>query len=93
MVTVLTALIISVSIKIVGALLISALLTTPVACSMLIARGFKQSIIFSVIIAEIAAIAGLLIAGVWSLAPGAMIVLMLIAMLIVTMIVKRGLKV
>ncbi|OPA81550.1 metal ABC transporter permease [Paenibacillus selenitireducens] len=93
MVTVLTALIISVSIKIVGALLISALLTIPVACSMLIARGFKQSIIFSVIIAEIAAIAGLLIAGVWSLAPGAMIVLMLIAMLIVTMIVKRGLKV
>lgn len=93
MVTVLTALIISVSIKIVGALLISALLTIPVACSMLIAKGFKQSIIFSVIIAEIAAIVGLLIAGVWSLAPGATIVLMLIAILIVTMVVKRGLKV
>ncbi|WP_425413916.1 metal ABC transporter permease [Paenibacillus terrigena] len=93
MITVLTALIISVSIKIVGALLISALLTIPVACSLLIARGFRQSIIFSVIIAEIAAIAGLLVAGVWSLAPGATIVLILITILIVTMTVKRGLKI
>lgn len=93
MVTVLTALVISVSIKIVGALLISALLTIPVACSLLIARSFKQSIIFSVIIAEIAAIAGLLIAGIWSLAPGATIVLLLIAVLVLTMIVKRGLKI
>jgi len=93
MITVLTALIISVSIKIVGALLISALLTIPVACSLLIARGFRQSIIFSVIIAEIAAIAGLLVAGVWSLAPGATIVIILILILIATMIVRRGLKI
>lgn len=90
LITVLTALVVSASIKIVGALLISALLTIPVACSLLIARGFKQSVFFAVLIAEIAAIAGLLIAGVWSLAPGGTIVLLLIAILIVTLIIKRG---
>ncbi|MBU5443053.1 MULTISPECIES: metal ABC transporter permease [unclassified Paenibacillus] len=93
LITVLTALVVSASIKIVGALLISALLTIPVACSLLIARGFKQSVFFAALIAEIAAIAGLLIAGVWSLAPGGTIVLLLIAILIVTLIVKRGMKI
>lgn len=90
MITVMTALVISTAIKIVGALLVSALLTIPAACSLLIARSFKQSVIFSVIIAEIAVVAGLVIAGVWNLAPGATIVLLLIAMLILTLIGKRG---
>lgn len=40
-VTVLTALVISVAIKIVGALLVSALLTIPVATSLLLAKSFK----------------------------------------------------
>ncbi len=44
MITMLTALVISVSIKIVGALLVSSLLTIPVACSLLVARSFKRSI-------------------------------------------------
>ncbi|WDH97395.1 metal ABC transporter permease [Paenibacillus urinalis] len=94
--TVMTALVISTAIKIVGALLVSALLTIPVAVSLLIARSFRSSIILSVIISEIAVIAGLIIAGVWNLAPGATIVLLLIAMLIVIMLGKKkefGLKI
>lgn len=89
-ITVMTALVISTAIKIVGALLVSALLTIPAACSLIIARSFKQSVLFSVIIAEIAVVAGLVIAGVWNLAPGATIVLLLIAMLILTLVGKRG---
>lgn len=89
-ITVMTALVISTAIKIVGALLVSALLTIPAACSLIIARSFKQSVVFSVIIAEIAVVAGLVTAGVWNLAPGATIVLLLIAMLILTLIGKRG---
>ncbi|RCX23126.1 zinc transport system permease protein [Fontibacillus phaseoli] len=91
LITVMTALVISTAIKIVGALLVSALLTIPAACSLLIARSFKTSVIFSVVIAEIAVVAGLVIAGVWNLAPGATIVLLLIAMLILTLIGKKGL--
>ncbi|MCM3040268.1 metal ABC transporter permease [Paenibacillus motobuensis] len=90
--TVLTALVISTAIKIVGALLVSALLTIPAATSLLIARSFKQSVVFSVIISEIAVVVGLVIAGIWNLAPGATIVLFLIAMLILTIMGKRGLS-
>ncbi|GIO83678.1 metal ABC transporter permease [Paenibacillus faecis] len=90
LITVMTALVISTAIKIVGALLVSALLTIPAACSLLIARSFKSSVIFSVAIAEIAVVAGLVTAGIWNLAPGATIVLLLIAMLILTLIGKKG---
>lgn len=90
--TIMTALVISTAIKIVGALLVSALLTIPVAISLLMARSFRASIILSVVISEIAVIAGLIIAGVWNLAPGATIVLLLIALLIVMMIGKKGVR-
>lgn len=91
--TVMTALVISVSIKIVGALLISALLTIPVACSLIVSRGFKHSVLLSILFSEAAVILGLLIAGVYNYAPGATIVLTLICFLIITLIAKRGLRV
>lgn len=93
LITVLTALVISTAIKIVGSLLVSALLTIPVAISLLLARSFKTSVVLSVIIAEIAVVAGLVTAGLWNLAPGATIVLLLIAMLVLTLIGKRGFSV
>lgn len=93
LITVLTALVISSAIKIVGSLLVSALLTIPVAISLLLARSFKTSVILSVVVAEIAVVAGLVIAGVWNLAPGATIVLLLIFLLGLTLIGKRGLTV
>ncbi|MFS0722781.1 metal ABC transporter permease [Paenibacillus sp. 1P07SE] len=93
MISVMTALVISASIKLVGALLVSALLTIPAACSLIIARSFKQSIVVVVLIAEMAIIGGLMMAGVWNLAPGATIVLLLIAVLILLMLVKRGLRI
>lgn len=92
LITIMTAHVVSTAIKIVGALLVSALLTIPAACSLIIARSFKSSVVFSVIIAEIAVVAGLMIAGIWNLAPGATIVLLLIAMLILTLLGKKGLS-
>ncbi|GGF86899.1 metal ABC transporter permease [Paenibacillus abyssi] len=93
MISVLTALVISASIKIVGALLVSALLTIPAACSLIIARSFKQSIITVVVIAELAVIGGLMAAGVWNLAPGASVVLLLILILVLLLAMKRGFKI
>ncbi|MCQ6558179.1 metal ABC transporter permease [Paenibacillus mendelii] len=92
MISILTALVISVSIKIVGALLVSALLTIPTACSLVIARSFRQSIVTVVIIAELAVVGGLLIAGVWNLAPGGTIVLLLIAVLLLLLTFRRNLR-
>ncbi|AOZ91480.1 metal ABC transporter permease [Paenibacillus crassostreae] len=90
LITILTALVVSTAIKIVGALLVSALLTIPVAISLLLARSFKASVVWSVIIAEIAVVIGLVVAGIWNLAPGATIVLLLIAMLVMTLLGKKG---
>lgn len=92
MISVLTALVISVSIKIVGALLVSALLTIPAACSLMVARSFRQSVVTVVVIGEIAVIAGLMIAGVWNLAPGGTIVMLLIVILLLLLAAKRGMK-
>ncbi|ANE49044.1 metal ABC transporter permease [Paenibacillus swuensis] len=92
-ITVLTALVISVSIKIVGALLVSALLTIPVASSLVVSKGFKHTLILAVIYSEVAVVAGLLIAGLYNYAPGATIVLSLIAMLVLTLGVKRSFRI
>jgi zinc transport system permease protein len=92
MITMLTALVISVSIKIVGALLVSSLLTIPVACSLLVAKSFRHSLFWAVLFSELAVIGGLFTAGVWDLAPGASIVLFLIGLLLISMFVKRGFR-
>jgi len=82
LISVLTALVISISIKVVGGLLVSALLTIPAACSLIIARSFKQSIFIVMLVGELAVILGLFIAGVWNLAAGGTIVLALIVFLL-----------
>jgi zinc transport system permease protein len=90
--TVLTALVISVAIKIVGALLVSALLTMPVACSLLVARSFKHSIVWAVVFSEVAVVCGLIAAGVFNLAPGASIVLLLVFILVGLLSFKKGFR-
>ncbi|MBO7743966.1 metal ABC transporter permease [Paenibacillus sp. MWE-103] len=89
LISILTALVISVSIKIVGALLVSALLTIPAACSLAVARSFRQSVMTVVVVAELAVVAGLLIAGVWNLAPGGTIVMLLIVVLLLLLTFRR----
>lgn len=92
MLSILTALVISASIKIVGALLVSALLTIPAACSLTLSRSFRQAVVIVVIIGEIAVLSGLWIAGIGNLAPGGTIVLLLIGILAVSVISTRILR-
>ncbi len=89
MISILTALVISAAIKIVGALLVSALLTIPAACSLALSRSFKQAVVLAAAIGETAVIAGLWIAGVWNLAPGGTVVLLLIAILILALTIRK----
>ncbi|WP_027085086.1 metal ABC transporter permease [Cohnella panacarvi] len=93
LISILTALVISAAIKIVGALLVSALLTIPAACSLALSRSFRQAVILVVLIGELAVLAGLWIAGVWNLAPGGTIVLLLIGVLAISMMSKRMFRV
>lgn len=92
-VTMLTALVISVAIKIVGALLVSSLVTIPVAASLRLAKSFKHSVILAAVFSELAVILGLTLAAWFNLAPGATIVLLLIVFLLGTFVIKRKLRV
>ena len=65
------ALIISISIRIVGVLLVSSLMTLPVAAALRIGKSFKQTVIYSIIFGEISVIGGLISAFYLDLAPGA----------------------
>ncbi|MRX71281.1 iron chelate uptake ABC transporter family permease subunit [Bacillus lacus] len=89
------ALVIAASMRIVGILLVSSLMTLPVAAAIRIAKGFKQAIFFSVLFGEISVIVGLILAYNLDLAPGGTIVMLSVFILIITLIfskVKRGLK-
>lgn len=85
------ALVIAASMRIVGILLVSALMTLPVAASMRLANGFRQTILISVIFGEISVIGGLTSAYYLDLAPGGTIVVISIAILL-AVIAYRHLK-
>ncbi len=87
---VMVALVIAASMRIVGILLVSSLMTLPVAASIRIARGFKQMFIYSVIFGEIAVIGGLISAYHLNLAPGGTIVVISVLILIITIFLKKG---
>jgi zinc transport system permease protein len=72
---VLTALTVSVAMRVVGLLLVSALMIVPVAASLQIARSFRGALCWSVIFAQISVIAGLAASFYFDLAPGGTIVL------------------
>lgn len=86
---ILTALVIAASMRIVGVLLVSALMTLPVASAMRISRGFKQMIILSVIFGEIAVISGLISGYYFNIPPGGTIVMTSMVILILCFILKK----
>ncbi|MFD2761475.1 metal ABC transporter permease [Lentibacillus juripiscarius] len=86
---VLTALVIAASIRVVGVLLVSALMTLPVASAMRLAKGFRQMMLFSVLFGESAVIIGLITGYYFSIPPGGTIVLASIAILLAAIGKKR----
>ena len=86
---VLTALVIAASIRIVGALLVSALMTLPVAASMRVSKSFKQTMVFSVIFGEISVIIGLISGYYFEIPPGGTIVVTSIVILLLSILYKN----
>ncbi|MDE3839626.1 metal ABC transporter permease [Bacillus methanolicus] len=86
---IMVALVIAVSMRIVGILLVSSLMTLPVAASIRIAKGFKQTILFSVLFGEISVLGGLIISYYLDLAPGGTIVIIAVLILIVSILIKK----
>ncbi|MFS0861577.1 metal ABC transporter permease [Fredinandcohnia sp. 179-A 10B2 NHS] len=79
---IIVALVIAASMRIVGILLVSSLMTLPVAASIRVAKGFKQTIILSVVFGEISVIVGLILSYYLDLAPGGTIVILAIFILL-----------
>ncbi|WP_067727204.1 metal ABC transporter permease [Oceanobacillus damuensis] len=86
---VLTALVIASSIRIVGVLLVSALMTLPVAASMRLAKGFKQMMLLSILFGELSVIIGLVSGYYLSMPPGGTIVMVSIFILLLSIGIKR----
>ena len=83
------ALVIAASMRIVGILLVSSLITLPVAAAMRLAKGFKQAIALSVVFGELAVIIGLVSAFYLNLAPGGTIVVTSIVILLIVILAKK----
>ena len=83
------ALVIAASMRIVGILLVSSLITLPVAAAMRMAKGFKQAIIYSIVFGELAVVIGLVSAFYLNLAPGGTIVVTSIIILLIVIIAKK----
>ncbi|OIK16575.1 metal ABC transporter permease [Bacillus sp. MUM 116] len=86
---IMVALVIAASMRIVGILLVSSLMTLPVAASIRIAKGFKQTIFLSVVFGEIAVMGGLFTAYYLDLAPGGTIVMIAVLILIFAIFLKK----
>lgn len=84
------ALVISASMRVVGILLVSSLITLPVASAMRLTRSYKELMIWSVIIGEFAVIAGLVTAFYLDISPGGVIVMLLVAILLLSIIIKKN---
>jgi zinc transport system permease protein len=86
---ILVALTIAASMRIVGVLLISALITIPVAASLQIAGSFRQTILYAILFAETSVLGGLYFAYLFDWASGGTIVLMAVIILLVVLGAKR----
>ncbi|WP_026689233.1 metal ABC transporter permease [Alteribacter aurantiacus] len=85
----LIALVISMSMKVVGILLVGAMVTLPVAASIQLAKSFRQVVIFGILFGELAMIGGIYFSYHLNVATGGMIVVTGVVLLLIAVILKR----
>ena len=86
---IITALVIGASMRVVGILLVSSLMTVPVAAAMQLAKSFKSAMIYSILFGETAVIIGLISAFYLDIAPGGTIVVTSIIILLTVLVWKK----
>jgi zinc transport system permease protein len=87
---VLTAVAVVVSIKIVGVLLVSALLVVPAAASQQLARSFRQSLTLAVVFALVSMVGGIFLSYGFNWPPGGAIVVVSLLLFVVVVVGKRA---
>jgi len=83
---VLTALVIVGAMQILGVILVAAMLVVPVAAASLVANGFKDALYASIVIGVGSVLAGIGLSWVYSLRPGATIVVIAIGMYLLAVV-------
>ena len=87
--SILVASAISVSIRIVGVLVLSSMIALPVATALQLGKGFKLTLIFSVVFSVIDIMLGLFISYYINVAPGGFTALVSVAILVLVIIAKK----
>jgi len=80
---------ITITLRIVGVLLVSSLIAIPVATSLKVAKSFKNAMCYSVLFGEIAIISGVISSFYLDLAPGGTIVIISVAQLLIVSILNK----
>lgn len=79
LISVMAALTVSVAMRVVGVLLVSAVMIVPVATAQLLTRSFRATMYLAMVIGVVVSVLGLVITYVVDLSPGAMIVVLALA--------------
>ncbi len=87
--TILVALVVVLSIRAVGILLVSALLVIPTLLALNLSRSFKQTIIFSTLVAVVAIVIGIIVSFVLDIPPSGSIVLLLFVGFLLSQLYKK----
>lgn len=74
---------ITITLRIVGVLLVSSLIAIPVATSLKVAKSFKNAMFYSILFGEIAILSGVIASFYLDLAPGGTIVIISVAQLLI----------
>ena len=85
----LAAVAVIVTMRLVGILLISALIVIPNLTSMMIGKGFKKTMIISISLSVTATVAGIILSYPLNWAPSGTIVMILVATYVGTLLIKR----
>lgn len=92
LIAVMSALTVAVSMRVVGALLVSAIMIIPVAIAQLFSPGFMRTMFFASLIGTLVTVIGLTITYFYDLSPGAMIVVLAIALYAVAFLARSLLE-
>ena len=86
---VLAAVTVVAAMRVVGVLLVAAMMVLPVAAAQLVAKSFWRAIVLSMAIGVASVVAGLTVAAVWALPPGGTIVLVAAAVFLMLSVVHQ----
>ena len=92
MLSILTAVVVALASKIIGALIVSSILVIPTATSMLISKSYKHTLLLSILFSVVSVIIGLTTSFYVGTKPGSTIALIGIVTLIIVMIIMELIK-